>query len=59
MMNYFKQVKARLPNTNPNDDPGRYKASKEYEKRMTWGPFEDRRSLGEDEKPQKKIKSTQ
>jgi arylsulfatase A-like enzyme len=54
MMSYFKQVKARLPKANPSYDPGKYKASKEYEKRMTWGPFEGRRSLGEDEEPPQK-----
>jgi len=59
MTDYFKQVKARLPKENPNYDPVKYKASKEYDKRMTWGPFEGRRSLDEDEEPQKKIKSTQ
>ena len=49
MMHYFKQVNARLPKKNPNYDSEKYKAAKEYEKRKAWGPFQARRSLGEDE----------
>jgi arylsulfatase A len=51
MMRYFKQVGARLPKVNPDFDPEHYKAAKEYESRIIWGPFKDRRELEDDEKP--------
>lgn len=51
MMRYFKEVGARFPKVNPDYDPEYYQATKEYEKRVLWGPFEGRRVLDEDEKP--------
>lgn len=50
MMDYFKDVGARIPKLNPDYDPDVYKNDKEYGKRMTWGAFEGRRPLEEDEK---------
>ena len=51
MMRYFKEVGARIPKVNPDYDPEHYRATKEYETRVAWGPFEGRRELDEDEKP--------
>jgi arylsulfatase A len=50
MMRYFEQVEARLPKVNPDYDSEFYQQTAEYEKRMTWGPFEGKRALDEDEK---------
>jgi len=50
MMQYFKEVGARLPKQNPNYDPAVYKEAKEYETRLTWGPFKGVRPLDEDER---------
>lgn len=50
MMHYLEQVGARLPKTNPDYNPEVYKNDKGYERRVEWGPFEDRRPLEEDEK---------
>ncbi|MEW4486500.1 sulfatase [Thalassoglobus sp. JC818] len=50
MMDYFERVGARIPKLNPNYDATAYQNSKEYEKRLQWGPFADRRPLEEDEK---------
>lgn len=50
LMRYFKQVGARIPKVNPDYDPEFYKKTKEYEKRVAWGPFEGRRALDDDEK---------
>lgn len=50
MQNYFDQVGARIPKLNPAYDPKVYKASKEYEERKLWGPFEGSRPLEDDEK---------
>ena len=58
MMHYFKEVDARLPKANPGYNPEHYKATKEYEKRIAWGPFEGRRTLDEDEKPRTSAPST-
>ena len=52
MMGYFKKVGARLPKQNPDYDPNAYQQDKEYERRMTWGPFEASRTLDEDEQRQ-------
>jgi arylsulfatase A-like enzyme len=49
MMRYFEQVGARMPKVNPEYSPEVYKQAKQYEQRMTWGPFEGRRSLDADE----------
>jgi arylsulfatase A len=50
MMRYFDKVGARIPKLNPDYDPTVYKDDTEYEKRIQWGPFENRRPLGEDER---------
>lgn len=50
MMSYFKQVGARMPKVNPDYDPETYKAIKNYDQRMLWGPFEGKRPLEKDEK---------
>ena len=50
MMRYFDNVGARIPKRNPDYDPTVYKNAKEYEKRIQWGPFENRRPLEEDER---------
>lgn len=50
MMDYFDKVGARIPKQNPNYVPAVYEKSKEYEKRIQWGPFTDSRPLDEDEK---------
>jgi arylsulfatase A-like enzyme len=50
MMQYLKEVGARFPMKNPNYNPGVYKNTKDYERRMMWGPFEGKRPLEEDEK---------
>lgn len=50
MMLYFKEVGVRFPKKNPNYDPSIYQDSKDYEKRMMWGPFDGERPLEEDEK---------
>jgi hypothetical protein len=50
MMNYFEKVGARIPKRNPNYDSAVYEKSKEYEKRIQWGPFAGSRQLDEDEK---------
>ena len=50
MMGYFDRVGARIPKHNPNYDAAAYKASKEYEKRIQWGPFTGSRPLEEDER---------
>ena len=49
MMSYFKEVGARMPKMNPEADPAVYKAQKEYEQRVQWGPFAGRRALEDDE----------
>ena len=50
MMGYLKEVGARIPKPNPDYDPTVYKKDKQYEDRVQWGPFENRRPLEEDEK---------
>ena len=50
MMRYFEKVGARIPKRNPDYDPTVYKNANEYEKRIQWGPFENRRPLEEDER---------
>ena len=50
MMSFFDKVGARIPKRNPNYDAAAYKASKEYDKRVQWGPFAGSRPLEEDEK---------
>ena len=50
MMRYFDKVGARIPKLNSDYDPAVYKNSEEYEKRLQWGPFENRRPLEEDER---------
>lgn len=50
MMKYFKRVGARIPKPNPNYDATTYEKSKEYEKRVQWGPFKGSRPLENDEK---------
>ena len=50
MMVYFEKVGARMPKLNPDHDPEVYRQVKEYDQRVLWGPFEDRRPLEEDEK---------
>ncbi|MEM7602298.1 MAG: sulfatase [Verrucomicrobiota bacterium] len=49
MMNYFEEVGARLPKTNPDYDPAVYEALEGYEKFMMWGPFKEKRPLEADE----------
>lgn len=49
MMRYFEEVEARIPKKNPDFDPESYRQTKEYEDRVKYGPFEDRRELAEDE----------
>ncbi|VGO18972.1 sulfatase-like hydrolase/transferase [Pontiella sulfatireligans] len=49
MMRYFDQVGARMPKVNPDYDPDHYKKLKDYDQRMTWGPFEGMRALDNDE----------
>lgn len=50
MIRYFDKVGTRIPKRNPNYDAAAYKASKEYEKRVQWGPFTGSRQLQDDEK---------
>jgi arylsulfatase A-like enzyme len=50
MMRYFDNVGARIPKLNPDYDPTVYKTATEYDKRIQWGPFENRRPLEEDER---------
>ena len=50
MMEYLDKVGARIPKRNPNYDATLYRDSKEYEKRIQWGPFTGSRPLEEDEK---------
>ncbi|WP_353620750.1 hypothetical protein [Stieleria mannarensis] len=50
MMEYFDKVGARIPKQNPNYDAAIYRDSKEYDKRIQWGPFAGSRPLEEDEK---------
>lgn len=49
MMDYLKEVGGRIPKANPDYDPAKYEASKEYAERVMWGPFEGERPLEEDE----------
>ena len=57
MMGYFKEVGARIPKENPDFDPEHYKATKEYETRVAWGPFKGSRELADDEKPKQMVAS--
>jgi hypothetical protein len=50
MMRYFDKVNARIPKRNPNYDAAIYRGSKEYDKRIQWGPFAGSRAPEEDEK---------
>jgi arylsulfatase A len=50
MMTYFEKVGARIPKRNPKYDAAIYRDSKEYDKRIQWGPFAGRRPLEADEK---------
>lgn len=50
MMCYLRQVGARIPKRNPGYDPEIHKKDKNHVKRVSWGPFEGRRALEEDEK---------
>ena len=50
MMGYFKSVGARIPKVNPDYNPDGYKQDKQYDNRMTWGPFMGTRPLEDDEK---------
>jgi arylsulfatase A len=50
MLEYFENVGARMPKHNPTYNDAVYKKSKEYEKRIQWGAFTDKRQLEEDEK---------
>ena len=50
MMQYFDDVGARVPKLNPDYDAAIYQSSKEYEKRVQWGPFAGSRPPAEDEK---------
>lgn len=50
MMQYLKQVGARIPKPNPAYDAAVYKKDKNHAKRVAWGPFEGQRPLDEDEK---------
>ena len=59
MMDYLKRVGARMPKPNPDYDPAKYRAAKEYEKRTAWGPFEGRRPLDEDERPSDETETSQ
>jgi arylsulfatase A-like enzyme len=49
MMRYFDEVGARLPKINPDYDPDVYRNLENYDKFMRWGPFEEKRSLEDDE----------
>lgn len=49
MMRYLEQVDARMPKANPDYDPTVYKAAKEYDARVSWGPFKGQRPLDADE----------
>lgn len=50
MMQYLQKVGARIPKKNPGYNPATYKKAKEYNTRVTWGPFKGERALEEDEK---------
>ena len=50
MMSYLETVGARIPMVNPDYDADIYRKAKEYEQRITWGPFEGQRALDDDEK---------
>ena len=49
MVQYLKQVGARMPKLNPDYNAAVYKNDKDYEKRMQWGAFEGKRPLEADE----------
>ncbi|MEQ8790744.1 MAG: sulfatase-like hydrolase/transferase [Pirellulaceae bacterium] len=49
MTRYLEQVGARIPKQNPDYDPTAYRHNDGYGKRLTWGPFEGRRKLEDDE----------
>lgn len=50
MMSYFETVGARIPKVNPDYDADAYGRAKEYNTRMSWGPFQGRRPFDDDEK---------
>ena len=50
VMQYFDDVAARIPKLNPDYNAAVYRSSKEYEKRVQWGPFAGSRPPAEDEK---------
>lgn len=49
LFGYLKRVNARIPMLNPDYDPAVYAKSKEYGKRMAWGPFVGSRPVEADE----------
>jgi arylsulfatase A len=49
LMQYLKEVGARIPKKNPDYNPAAYKKAKEYDTRALWGAFEGERPLEEDE----------
>ena len=51
MIAYLKEVNARFPKENPDYDPEYYKNLKDHSSRITYGPFQGKRPLEEDEKP--------
>ncbi len=50
MMTYLKEVGGRIPKANPNFDPEKYRAAKNYWDRLDWGPFKGNRQLDDDER---------
>lgn len=50
MMDYFKKVGARFPKTNPEFNAEHYKSLKDYDAKIAYGPFTEKRPLASDEK---------
>lgn len=50
MMSYLKEVGGRIPKLNPDYDPDKYEADKDFPERTHWGPFRGERPLDEDER---------
>jgi arylsulfatase A len=50
MMNYLKDVGGRIPKMNPDYDPIKYQADKDYWYRVDWGPLEGKRQLDDAER---------
>lgn len=50
MMSYLEEVGGRIPRINPDYDPEKFEADKDYWYRVNWGPFSGERPLDDDER---------